>query len=170
MSRSWSDFGIRDTINWLGSYPSSPVLEPEKAEDITPPIQLDQSVNDYFKMIKIYATELGVDLDNQGLKEKFFNGLSLENKIEAIRFGIKKPIKEIVKHIENIGNDPVMKYFACNKLFGYNKEQLRYQFLRGLSYDNQLEVRRCGLELPLEELVERLSAIENIRKMCSICT
>ncbi|RHZ63150.1 hypothetical protein Glove_332g51 [Diversispora epigaea] len=162
----------------LGSYPSSLVLEPKKAEDITPPIQLDQSVDNYFKMIKVYATVLSVDLDNQDFKETFFN--------EAIRFGIKKPIKEIVERIKKInirftdmqkfrfgclerGKDSVMEYYAkikkYNKTVGYEEEQLRHQFLRGLNSDNQLEAEICGLKFPLEELVERLSAIENIRKM-----
>ncbi|RHZ48896.1 hypothetical protein Glove_537g4 [Diversispora epigaea] len=125
MRESFSDFGTKDTINWvdrsspLNSPPNSPDLKPSKK--ILAPMQ-----------------------DNQDLKETFFNG-----------------------------NDLVIEYFVkinkCNKLFGYNKEQLRYQFFRGLSYDNQLEVRRCGLEFPLEELVERLSAIENIWKMHSKC-
>ncbi|CAH1770609.1 13017_t:CDS:2, partial [Entrophospora sp. SA101] len=99
--------------------------------EIPAPMQGDQSVDDYFKMIKIYAVALGIDLDNQGLKETFFSG-----------------------------DDSVIEYFAklnkCNKSFEYKEEQLKYQFLRGLTPDNQLEVRRCGLELPLDELVEKL--------------
>ena len=87
MRGSWSDFSIRDTINWVdrSSPPNSPVLEPEKAEDITPPTQLNQSVDNYFKMIKVYATVLGVDLDNQDLKGTFFKGLLRENKKEVVQ-------------------------------------------------------------------------------------
>ncbi|CAG8722414.1 10827_t:CDS:2, partial [Acaulospora colombiana] len=47
-----------------------------------PPTQLNQSTNDYFEEIKVYATTLNVDLDNQNLKETFFNGLLQENKKE----------------------------------------------------------------------------------------
>ncbi|RHZ53477.1 hypothetical protein Glove_441g97 [Diversispora epigaea] len=108
MRGSFSDFGTRDTINWvdrsspLNSPPDSPDLKPLKK--IPAPMQGDQSVDDYFKMIKIYIVALSIDLDNQDLKETFFNGLSRENKIKAIRFGIKKPIKEIVERIKKIGN------------------------------------------------------------------
>ncbi|RHZ77317.1 hypothetical protein Glove_181g13 [Diversispora epigaea] len=91
-------------------------------------MQGNQSVNDYFKMIKIYAV--------------------------ALR------------------NNSVIEYYAkikkYNKTVRYEEEQLRYQFLCGLNSDNQLEVEICGLELPLEKLIKRLSAIENIRKMHSI--
>ncbi|RHZ84702.1 hypothetical protein Glove_78g95 [Diversispora epigaea] len=187
MRGSWSDFGIRDTINWVdrsspsNTPPSSPELKPSK---IPPPTQHNQSVNDYFKMIKIYATELGVDLDNQGLKEKFFNGLSLDNKKEAIRFGVKKSLNEMVEHLNRIssrftdiekfpfgsleqGNDSIMDFYRkvkkYYKLLGNVEElHLKNHFIRGLSCDNQLEAGRCGLDLPLDELVARLSALENL--------
>ncbi|RHZ80883.1 hypothetical protein Glove_131g58 [Diversispora epigaea] len=108
-------------------------------------------------MIKVYATALSVDLDNQDLKEIFFNGLSRENKIEAIQFGIKKPIKKIVKRIKKIdigftdiqkfqfgylkrGNNSVMKYYIkikkYNETVEYEEKQLRHQFLHGLNSDN----------------------------------
>jgi len=159
--------------------------------EIPAPMQGDQSVDDYFKMIKIYAVALGIDLDNQGLKETFFSGLSRENKIEVVRCGVKKHLNEIVEHLNGVtsiptdiqnfrfgcleqGDDSVIEYFAkinkCNKSFEYKEEQLKYQFLRGLTPNNQLEVRRCGLELPLDELVEKLSKIENIQKMNNICS
>ncbi|CAJ0837431.1 13632_t:CDS:2, partial [Entrophospora sp. SA101] len=70
---------------------------------------------------------------------------------------------------ECLRDDSVIEYFVkinkCNKSFEYKEEQLKYQFLRELTPDNQLEVRRCGLELSLDELVEKLSKIENIRKI-----
>ncbi|CAG8622449.1 6124_t:CDS:1, partial [Acaulospora morrowiae] len=81
-------------------------LEPSKIEDITPPIQHNQSIDDYFNQIKTYATELGVSLDNQDLKVKFFNGLSPENKKDMIRFGFKEPLKKIVEHLNRISAGP----------------------------------------------------------------
>ncbi|RHZ84523.1 hypothetical protein Glove_80g20 [Diversispora epigaea] len=186
MRGSWSDFGIRDTINWVdrsspsNTPPGSPELKPSK---IPSPTQRNQSVNEYVKTIKVYVASLGINLNNQDLKGTFFNGLSRENKKEVIRFGFKNSLNEIVDHLNKIstgptdiqkfrfgeldqGNESVIDYFAkvkkCGKLAGYNGEQLRYFFLRGLSPDNQMEARRCGLELPLDELVERLSALENL--------
>ncbi|CAG8666552.1 8655_t:CDS:1, partial [Paraglomus brasilianum] len=108
------------------SYLSYPVSEPEKTEDIPPPIQLDKSVGEYFKRIKL---SLGLDMDDEKIKEKFINGLSPENQINAIRFGIKEPINKISEHLKFIstgptdiqkfrfgeleqGNESVMEYFA----------------------------------------------------------
>ena len=54
-----------------------------------PPTQLNQAIDNYFKMIKVYATVLGVDLDNQDLKGTFFNGLLRENKKEVVRYGLQ---------------------------------------------------------------------------------
>ncbi|CAG8542099.1 10077_t:CDS:2 [Paraglomus occultum] len=71
---------------------------------IPPPTQLNQSVDDYFKMIKVYATTLDIDLENQDLKETFFNGLSRDNKKEVIRFGFKKPLNKIVVHLNRISS------------------------------------------------------------------
>ena len=66
-----------------------------------------------------------------------------------------------------------MEYYTkvkkCGKLAGYNENQLKYQFLHGLSPDNQLEARRCGTDLSLDELVAKLSVIENNRKINDIC-
>ena len=65
---------------------------------------------------------------------------------------------------------PVKEYFELVKCFiialGVNNNEiyLKEYFLRGLSPDNQLEARRCGIDLPLDELVGRLSVIEDIRK------
>ena len=38
--------------------------------------QLNQFIDNYFNLIKKYATTLDIDLDNQDLKRAFFNGLS----------------------------------------------------------------------------------------------
>ncbi|CAG8633371.1 7503_t:CDS:2, partial [Acaulospora morrowiae] len=159
------------------------VIEPK-----IPSTQLNQSVDDYFKMIKVYAIALDINLDNQDLKGTFFNGLSQDNKKEVIRFGFKNSLNEIVDHLNKIstgptdiqkfrfggleqGNDSVMEYFAkvkkCNDSLGYDEEHLKHQFLRGLNSDNHMEARRCGLDLPLDELVERLSTLENIEKIQS---
>ena len=168
------------------SYLSSPVSEPEKTKDIPLPIQLDKSVGGYFKQIKL---SLGLGMDDEKIKENFINDLSPENQINVIRFGIKEPINNIIEHLNFIstgptdiqkfrfgelkqGNESVMEYFAkvekCGKLAGYNEERLRYFFLCGLSRDNQLEVRRCGTDMSLDELVAKLSVVENIPKMHSI--
>ncbi|RHZ87236.1 hypothetical protein Glove_38g71 [Diversispora epigaea] len=54
----------------------------------------------------------------------------------------------------------VKKYY---KLFGNVEElHLKNHFICGLSHDNQLEAGICGLDLPLDELVARLSAMENL--------
>ena len=54
-----------------------------------PPTQLNQSIDNYFKMIKVYATVLGVDLDNQDLNGTFFNGLLWENKKEVVQYRLQ---------------------------------------------------------------------------------
>jgi len=157
-----------------------------KNNGIPAPAQGDLTVDKYFKLIETYATALGVDLENEYIKVKFISGLLPEDKIRAIRFGIKRPIKEIVEHLKAIttrptdiqkyrlghfdqGNDSVMEYFRklieCSESVNYGDEYLRSLFLRGLTHDNQIEARICGLKLPLEELVEKLSMIEDIRKM-----
>ncbi|CAG8624892.1 247_t:CDS:2 [Paraglomus occultum] len=134
---------------------------------IPPPTQLNQSVNDYFKMIKIYATALDIDLENQDLKGTFFNGLSRDNKKEVIRFGFKKPLNEIVDHLNRISSGYTdIQNFQFGNL-SQEENHLKHQFLRGLSPENQIEAIRCGLDHPLDELVEKLSKIENIRKMHS---
>ncbi|CAG8806366.1 17095_t:CDS:2, partial [Dentiscutata erythropus] len=157
-----------------GSF-SDYVFKPEEFKDIPPPIQLDKSVDEYFNQIKLYATVLDIDLDNQDLKKKFFNGLLLENKKDMIQFGFKKLLNVIVDHLNRISSGPanmqkfqfgglrqdsesIIEYYRkvekCDKLAKYNGEQLRYFFLRELSPDNQIEARRCELELPLDKLIE----------------
>ncbi|CAJ0893097.1 2368_t:CDS:2 [Entrophospora sp. SA101] len=117
---------------------------------------------------------------NRDIIEKFINDLSPENQINAIRFGIKEPINNIIEHLKFIstgptniqkfrfgeleqGNDSVMEYFAkvkkCNDSLGYDEEHLKHQFLRGLNSDNQMEARICGTDLSLDELVAKLSVI-----------
>ncbi|RHZ50997.1 hypothetical protein Glove_486g8 [Diversispora epigaea] len=153
-------------------------------QEISPPMQGNESVDNYFEMIKVYAMALGVDLDNQDLKRTFFNGLLRENKKEVIRLGFEKPLNVVVKHLNRIssgfidiekfpfgslkqGNDSIMDFYRkvkeYYKLLGNVEElHLKNHFIRGLSRDNQLEAGRCGLDLPLDELVARLSALENL--------
>lgn len=59
----------RDIINWLGSYPSSPVLEPVKEQEVPTPTQ---SVNEYIKTIKLYAVATGKDVDDVDIKNEIY--------------------------------------------------------------------------------------------------
>ncbi|CAI2198327.1 15407_t:CDS:1, partial [Funneliformis geosporum] len=52
------------------------------------------------------------------------------------------------------------KYKEYIKLSRWNESQNKNQFIRGLSSANQFEVRLCGLDLPLDELVDRLVKLE----------
>ncbi|CAG8715665.1 4204_t:CDS:1, partial [Acaulospora morrowiae] len=64
------------------------------------------------------------------------------------------------------GNDSVMGYFAkvkkCNNSLEYDKEYLKYQFLRELNSDNHMEAKKYETDLSLDELIAKLSVIENI--------
>ncbi|CAG8698239.1 18738_t:CDS:2, partial [Acaulospora morrowiae] len=169
------------------SQPNSPILESEKKSKKTPPpIQHDQSVITYFEAIKLYALESGLELDSKELKKTFFDGLLLENKKYIIRFGIKNTLNEFVDHLNNItihsndmqkfrfgigiieqGNASVMDYYikfirctSSNNSSPKDSDQLKYLFLLGLSPDNLLEAKKCGLKLPLDELLERLDDLE----------
>ena len=154
-------------------------------KEIRKPVQGYLSVDEYFKLIETYAVALGVDLEDEKIKEKFISGLLRKNRMDAIRFGIKRPIKEIVDHLKAIttgltdiqkyklgyleqGNHSVTEYFAklneCNKSVEYPEEYLRFLFFRGLTSDNKIEARRYGTDLSLDELVAKLSVVENIRK------
>ncbi|KAF0552249.1 hypothetical protein F8M41_022206 [Gigaspora margarita] len=137
----------------------------------------------YFENLKVLAQKEDIDHNSKAFKVLFFRNLIPENKKEAIRFGIERPINEIVEHLDNVSNtfnelksiieqmiqgpDSVKLFYSKlkwhSKLIGYNnnKVYIKQQFLRGLSLENQIEARRCGLELPLDELVEKLSKIEN---------
>src|SRR6266542_2108170 len=188
--RRFGDMFIRDTINWVDrSSPiwGSPVLEPNKNEDNPPPpIQNDQSVSAYFGAIKLYALESGLDLDSEELKKTFFDGLLLENKKHVIRFGIKNTLNELVVHLNNItihsndmqkfrfgiieqGNASVMDYYikfirctSSNNSLQMDSDQLKYLFLLGLSPTHLLKAKKCGLKLPLGELLERLDELESL--------
>ena len=68
------------------------------------------------------------------------------------------------------GNDPVGRFYANLKrmvklayplLPAVNQDELvKQQFFHGLKPDNQIEVRRIGLETPLSGLIKKLEEIE----------
>src|ERR1051325_6345398 len=80
---------------------SSPVLEPKK-DKVLAPTQGDSSVREYIKMIKLYASATGSDLQSGKLKKAFFDGLSLDNKKRAIRFGTDEPLDELVEYLVKV--------------------------------------------------------------------
>ena len=180
MRGTYSDIFIRDTLSWVDRSPpsSSPVLAPEKGKDIPPPVQQDQSVKVYSDAIKQYASETGLGLQSEELKKAFFDGLLLNNKKNVIRFGIDKPLDELVEFLVKMtspdaygihpwgleqDNGSVEDFYKVReyaKLSGWDNENCKFQFIRGLSLANQLEVRLCGLELPLDVLVDRLVKLE----------
>jgi hypothetical protein len=47
------------------------------------------------------------------------------------------------------------------KMLGFSKDVITDQFLRGLSYENQLEVERIGAEKVIDDLVKILERVEN---------
>ncbi|RGB23712.1 hypothetical protein C1646_806024 [Rhizophagus diaphanus] len=180
MRGSYSDMFIRDTINWVdqSSPPSSPVLKPKK-DKVLAPTQGDSSVEEYIKMIKLYASATGSNLQNEELEKAFFNGLSLNNKKHAIRFGTDGPLDELVEYLVKItsstcfakhpwglkqSNDSVEDFYKklrkYTKLSRWDEENCKFQFICGLSSANQLEARLCGLELSLDKLVDRLVKLE----------
>jgi len=140
-----------------------------------PPTQDDSSVQNYFKVFKMYALSMGKSIDDADIRAKFIAGLKLDNKKEAIRFGIKKPLVEIVAHLERFiyrfgeivqGNDSALLFYAkirkYNRILNLDANELKHNFLRGLNSENALEAERCGVDLPLEELVSRLDMLEKL--------
>ncbi len=58
-----------------------------------------------------------------------------------------------------------IKFIRCtssNNSSPKDSDQLKYLFLLGLSPDNLLEAKKCGLKLPLDELLERLDDLESL--------
>jgi hypothetical protein len=116
-------------------------------------------------------------LQSEELKKVFFDGLSLSNKKDAIRFGTERPFDELVKYLDksfyslqghpweleqddDSVEDFYKKYKEYIKLSRWDESQNKNQFICGLSSANQFEVRLCGLDLPLDELVYRLVKLE----------
>ncbi|GES75343.1 hypothetical protein GLOIN_2v1829228 [Rhizophagus clarus] len=77
----------------------------------------------------------GKDLDDVDVKVKFISGLSSDNKKRAEEFGLRK-------------------------LSGCDEEDLRKKLVCGISSINQDEVKLWGMNLPLDELIERLETLE----------
>ncbi|CAI2177288.1 692_t:CDS:1, partial [Funneliformis geosporum] len=55
------------------------------------------------------------------------------------------------------------KYKEYIKLSRWNESQNKNQFIHRLSSANQFEVRLCGLDLPLDKLVDRLVKLEVLK-------
>ncbi|CAG8769797.1 15763_t:CDS:1, partial [Acaulospora morrowiae] len=68
---------------------------------------------------------------------------------------ISIPVKEYYK---------MVKYYITTLGINNNEIYLKKHFLRGLSYNNRLEARRYKTDLSLDELVAKLSVVENNRK------
>ena len=64
------------------------------------PTQDKLSVSDYFTIFNFYVAGVGKDLDDPDIRIKFMAGLTLDNQKEFIRFGVKKPLTEIVAHLK----------------------------------------------------------------------
>ena len=152
------------------------------------PTQGKLSVNDYFTIFNFYVVGVGKDLDDPDIRVKFMAGLTLNNQKEFIRFGVKKPLTEIVAHLKRHdfafeiggyrfgnkvqGNDSVLLFYEnvkkYNALFNLGKERLKHDFICGLNSENKLEVELCYSiepDLSLEELVDRLSRLEALSKL-----
>ena len=49
-----------------------------------------------------------------------------------------------------------------NNFLSKDSDQFKYLFLLKLAPDNLLEAKKCGLKLPLDELLERLDDLESL--------
>ena len=156
--------------------------------NIPAPRQDELSVHDYFTMFNFYVIGVGKDLDDPDIRVKFMAGLTLDNQKEFIRFGVKKPLTEIVTYLKRCesafettrcafgkmvqGNDSVLLFYAkvkkYNKLLNPGEEGLKHDFIRGLNSENEIEAQRIYLiepDISLEELVDRLSRLEALSKL-----
>ncbi|RHZ85043.1 hypothetical protein Glove_73g18 [Diversispora epigaea] len=119
------------------------------------------------------STQANLFIKEKLLKNVFIAGLNSDNQPVAEKYGEDLPLEKFTD-IEKFpfgsleqGNDSIMDFYRkvkkYYKLLGNVEElYLKNHFIRGLSRDNQLEAGRCGLDLPLDELVARLSALENL--------
>ena len=93
----------------------------------------------YIECFNLYIVAIGIGKD---YKAEFIDGLSLDNQKEVIRFGIKKPLTEIMEYLEYRsdperyafgeivqGNDPVKLFYAkvkkYNAILNLDKEILK---------------------------------------------
>jgi hypothetical protein len=155
---------------------------------IPAPTQAKLSVSDYFDCFKLYTIGTGRDLDDPDIRVKFMAGLTLDNQKEFIRFGVKKPLIEIVTYLKSLesrsetnryafgdmfqGDDSVALFYAktkkYNAIINLSKEALKYNFIRGLNSKNQLEVQliyTIDPNISLEELINKLSRLEALSKL-----
>jgi hypothetical protein len=113
-------------------------------------------------------------------------GLTLDNQKKFIRFGVKKPLTEIVAHLKrretmyetkytfgnlSQGSDSVLLFYKkvkkYNALLNIDEKRFKHDFIRGLNSKNQVKVKRCYIidpDISLEELVDRLSRLEALNK------
>src|SRR6185312_4664819 len=65
------------------------------------------------------------------------------------------------------GSDSVGRFYSklrkLARLAGIDEQQIRLQFIRGISPDNQLEIRRIGINRPVSELLTELEEIERYK-------
>ncbi|CAB4401621.1 unnamed protein product [Rhizophagus irregularis] len=115
------------------------------------------SVSAYFYQIKIYAICVDEDLDDIDIRVKFIAGLSSNNRKRVDEFGIKKPLKELVKYLVRDltfstkirkykigelkqGNESVRTFYQklerFRKLFGCYEKDPRNKFLCEISLTN----------------------------------
>ncbi|CAG8463982.1 9393_t:CDS:2 [Gigaspora margarita] len=85
----------------------------------------------------------GKDLDDVDVKVKFISGLSSDN---------KKRAEEVF----------YQKLERLRKLSGCDEEDLGKKLFCGISTINQDEVKLWGMNLPLDELIERLETLEQL--------
>ncbi|CAB4412785.1 unnamed protein product [Rhizophagus irregularis] len=102
-------------------------------------------ISKYFEYVKLYAM-LSKDLDDVDVKVKFISGLSSDNKKRAEEFWFKKPLKEIVKYLVR---DPTLS----TEIQKYKVGELK---------QGNDEVKLWGMNLPLDELIERLETPEQL--------
>jgi hypothetical protein len=153
---------------------------------IQAPTQDELSVNDYFTMFNLYVVGTGKDLDDPDIRVKFMVGLTLDNQKEFIRFGVKKPLTEIIAYLKRCetmrktkctfgnlsqGSDSVLLFYKkakkYNAILNIGEERLKHNFIRGLNSKNQVEAEHCYIidpDISLEELVDRLSRLEALNK------
>jgi len=65
------------------------------------------------------------------------------------------------------GSDSVGRFYSklrkLARLAGIDEQQIRLQFIRGISPDNQLEIRCIGINRPVSELLTELEEIERYK-------
>ena len=111
------------------------ILRPKQSDELL--------LQKYIERFSLYTVISRADKD---YKVEFIAGLSLDNQKEVIRFGIKKPLTEIMEYLKRRsdperyafgeivqGNDPVRLFYAklkkYNAILNLDKERLKYNFI-----------------------------------------